>query len=427
MGVDVRVERSRVATALACAAALACGRGNSPTDAPADDTHGWVDGAPGLFSVRRAPIARDPLGSIGYAPGSEARPPAVGVLAHDSGRTASGVNLMCSGDAAAAELVDMDGTRLHRWSLPFEALDGAPPLEGEHQIPWRRVHLLDDGGLLAIHSGRALVRVTRASALVWARFERFHHDLAVTPDGTVLALAREESVVPRVHPPDPIVDDVILAIGSDGEIAGRVSLWDAFVRSEWADMLDFLTVRTGDVMHANSLELIDGKAAQRLDLPGVEAGQVLVCMRDLDLVATVDLAAGRLTWLSQGPAHPRWRAPHDPTVAADGTILVFDNRGGPAESSRVLRFDPTTAAVRWTWRGTPPSSFATYFCGTAQELANGNVLATESMQGRAVEIEAASGDVVWEYVSDRVAGPNDEYVAALFAVERVDGPSWLER
>ena len=90
-------------------------------------------------------------------------------------------------------------------------------------------------------------------------------------------------------------------------------------------------------------------------------------------------------------------------------------------------FDPRTARIAWDWRGDPPTSFASFFCGTAQELPNGNVLATESTQGRAIEIDPATGDVVWEYVSDRVVGPNGEYVAALFAVERVPRPAWLDR
>ena len=85
----------------------------------------------------------------------------------------------------------------------------------------------------------------------------------------------------------------------------------------------------------------------------------------------------------------RWRAPHDPSVASDGSILIFDNRGGVAETSRLLRVDPSTGAIRWRWASKPPSAFASFFCGTVQELPSGNLLVAESTQGRALEIEGS--------------------------------------
>ncbi|MEM9378690.1 MAG: arylsulfotransferase family protein, partial [Planctomycetota bacterium] len=306
-------------------------------------------------------------------------------------------------------------------------LPDAPPVEGPHQTPWRRVHMLEDGSLLAIHSGRALVCVDGASTLRWVSYERAHHDMDVAPDGTVYALARRERVVPAINTSRPIVDDYVLLLNDAGDSIARVSLWDAFGRSNWAFMLDHLTVREGDVMHANSIRRIDAAAAARLGVDGVEEGQVLVCMRDLDLVVAVDLGAKVLTWLTQGPPGDGWRAPHDPTITAEGDLLIFDNRGAPDEHSRLLRMDPETRDVAWSWRGTPPAAFASFFCGTARQLPNGNVLATESTQGRAIEIDAETGEVVWEFVSDRTTGPDDAYVAALFEVRRVARPAWLER
>ena len=63
-----------------------------------------------------------------------------------------------------------------------------------------------------------------------------------------------------------------------------------------------------------------------------------------------------------------------------------------------------------------------------QRLANGNTLATESDAGRALEI-APDGGVVWEFSNPHRAGPDNEYVATLFEVERIDPAyvaGWLE-
>ena len=65
------------------------------------------------------------------------------------------------------------------------------------------------------------------------------------------------------------------------------------------------------------------------------------------------------------------------------------------------------------------------FCGTLDALPGGNILATESCHGRAIEIDRASGEIVWEFVSERVAGDDEEFVAALFEVQRIPRPDWL--
>ncbi len=399
------------------------------------DPRGWAVDQPGLFGPRRDARASGPespsgsdLGSIGYAPGSEAPTAETGVRVNEAARTAPGLNLMCFGDEAAAVLCELDGTVVRRWAYPYGSLPGAPDLEGPHQIPWRRVQRTSDGGLLAIHSGRAIVSLDADSRLRWVSYVRAHHDIALDEAGDrVYVLARTERVVPAVTEASPIVDDLIVTFDLEGKELARLSLWDAFESSEFAAMLEALTVREGDVMHVNSLERLSEAAASSLGIDAVKGGHFLVCMRDLDLVAAVDLGAGKLVWVSQGPPNAGplrgpWRAPHDPTVTAAGEILIFDNRGGIGESSRLLAIDPATGTLRWSWpdptKPNPPP-FESFFCGTVQELANGNLLAAESTRGRALEIDRATGDIVWEFVSDRLAGPRDEFVAALFSIERL--------
>jgi len=391
------------------------------------DGRGWVEGLDGLYGVAReksrglgatdAPAqgGAPDLGAIGYAQGSE--PPrggaddaAAATTPFDVTRVAPGVNLMTSGDRARAELRALDDTLLHAWEVPYEAHRALPPREGPHQAPWRRVTLLEDGSLLAIHDGRALVRIGADSTPLWASPLRAHHDLALDGD-RIHVLTRGERVVPEVHPRVAIVDDMVTTIDRAGQVLGELSLWEAFAGSDWRSMLDDLSVRSGDVMHSNSIELLDGRLAARH--PAFAAGNWLLCARDLDLVFVVDPRARRIVWLATGP----WRAPHHPTVTDRGTVLLFDNLGNGGDS-RLVELEVVNGTVVSQWAPEDPAQLSTQFCGVAAPLVNGNVLVTETCRGRAFELSPA-GALVWEYSSPRRVGPGGRYVAALFEVERL--------
>lgn len=429
-----------------CGAGLAWLLTRSPGEGPEprsddgaslEEEGGWVPGLSGSFARRRptAPGGRpkaNGIGAIGYAPGSEPPPARTGLQRSEPGALPPGLVLLCHGDAAAAELMDLDGNLAHRWALDYASLPDAPPLEGEHQIPWRAVALLPGGDLLAIHSGRGMVRVGRDSKLRWARFDRFHHDVVPEDERYGLALARTERVVEEVQPDGPIVDDLLVRFELEtGEIVASLSLWEAFAASEYADLLDQLTVREGDVMHANGLALLDAEFCGALRVDGVGPDDVLVSMRDLDLVAAVDLEAGRIDWLTAGPKRSRWRGLHDPEPWVDdrGTarMLVFDNLGGPGGTSRLVDLRLPEASIAWSYEGSPPASFDSLFCGTVERLPGGAVLAAESLAGRVLVIEPRERRVLWEWASPRLAGPRDEFVAAVFSARWVDGrPDWLQ-
>ncbi len=69
---------------------------------------------------------------------------------------------------------------------------------------------------------------------------------------------------------------------------------------------------------------------------------------------------------------------------------MFDNG---RETSRVLEIDPARGEIVWDYS---PGNFFSKIRGGSQKLPNGNVLVTDSQNGRAVEVTQA-GEVVWEY------------------------------
>ena len=362
------------------------------------------------------------LRSIGYLTGSALPGGSSGVAVHDEGRAQAGLNLVVSGHHPGAELMDMRGNTVHRWRLDFRAAwpDHDLPLDSNSGEYWRRTLLLDDGGVVAIYEGLGLVRLDRDSRLVWARAEGAHHDVDHTPGGGFCVLEREAGMLPRISTKHPVLEDFIVYLDSDGKLIRRISVLEAFERSDYAAILTRMP-RKGDIMHTNTLEVLDGTLADRS--PAFREGNVLVSILTLDTIAVIDPDAETVVWAMSG----LWRLQHQPTVLPDGRMLVFDNKAGERRS-RVLELDPLSQEITWDYAGTPDRPFYSETCGSNQRLANGNTLITESDNGRAFEV-ARDGEIVWEYVNPNRAGVDDEFVATLFEVVRLpddSGFDWLD-
>jgi hypothetical protein len=195
-----------------------------------------------------------------------------------------------------------------------------------------------------------------------------------------------------------------------GEEKQRISLLEALERSEWAHWLEDRQDRA-DFFHTNTIAVLDGTASH----PAFKAGNVLLSMRNMNMLAVLDIESGILVWAHRGT----YRVQHEPSITATGDLLLFDNMGGQrTHKTRVSLYDLSDMSARWHWTGDDvPLRSPTL--GTARELDNGNILVTESERGRAVEITADSRTVVWEFVNPHTAGRNDEFIAALFEMNRI--------
>ena len=403
--------------------------GDDPQDWQLADTPGRWHRAPAQPGVEAAPGPSPEdlerrmreLEALGYASGSQLAPGVSDVVRYDRERAQPGLNLYVSGHAPEAVLIDMDGRPLHRWALGFEALwAGVPTGEaGPGAQYWRRAHPLPDGGLIVIQSGVGIAHLDRDSRVVWRRANGAHHDLDVRPDGTIYTLTRRACVDPRVHPSEPILEDFVVVLGPDGELRTELSLIDALDAGGHFERA--FRLRSGDVLHTNSIELLGAAASA---VPGLRAGHVLISMRENDLVAAVDLEAGRVVWVLEGS----FRGQHDPQLLDDGSLLLFDNEG-LGQRSRILALDPATGERLWSYGRSEATRFHSATCGAVQRLPNGNTLITESDRGRAFEIDADKR-LVWEFVNPNRAGDEGEFIATLFELRRLPldfGADWLGR
>jgi hypothetical protein len=373
---------------------------------------------------------------------------AVGVTRYVRGAAFEGLNFFALTSRSEAWLVDMDGKRLHSWA----SARGQPVIGQE--LPyffhgWQDVAVDAEGSLYAVVSRDRVLKLDSRSRLVWEVPLRAHHDVSLGPDGSVYTLADELRMMEDGGGRSRLVfDSDLVRIDGQGAVRSRISLLKvlladavlaprlrAEVSRRFAELdhtglqasLTFLaasdpraTRRFGeleralggslpadpdrefiallraipgapsDALHANAVRVLERA------VPGLgQAGDLLVSIRELDLVAVVDPVRRRLRW-SWGAGV--LDAQHDPSVTPGGDLHVFDNRP-ESGASRVVQVAPPSGRIVWSLEG-----FFSRTRGGAQALPNGNVLVVESERGRAFEVTRA-GDVVWEYYDpDEVDG-----------------------
>jgi len=398
-----------LAGAVAASLAVRPGGDAAPPDAERAPAGFWRVDAPGAAPRADEALARQL--SLPYAAGTvRAGGGRRGVVAWAPDAAQPGVNLYVSGHGLEAILLAMDGTPLRRWRTRLgEAFPGVAPTPDAGSF--RRAARLADGSLLALVQGMGIVRLDAASRVVWTRAEPLFNDLWVAPDERrILAIGKRAVRRDALREGATILEDAIVTLDANGEVVGRASLLDAFARSPFAQLLAPLG-DTADVLHANTIEVLDGPGT-RPDGP-FAAGNLLVSLREIDTVATLDAAGESVLWAQRGP----FRRQHEPSLLPDGRLLLFDNLGGDDGTSRVVAVDPATGDVETLFAGFPGQRFASAQAGVVRQLANANLLVVSSEQGVAWEL-TPGGEVAWELRSPHRAGPRRELVAALFDVVR---------
>jgi hypothetical protein len=386
--------------------------------------HNFRDKHASLTADQKEAIQK--LEAIGYVGGSVEAPSFQGVVILDSARAWHGYNLYVSGHSPQAVLMDMQGRILHRWQYPFEA--AFPQHRDREKKPdmdfWRKVYLFDNGDILAVHEGLGILKLDKSSRLMWAKPHPAHHDLQVMANGDIFVLTRVAHMVPSVSERYPILEDFISILDADGNEKSRSSILDIFDNSPdehswlraweifWAKESNIqLAYNPKDLFHTNSVEVLDGKIADRA--PAFRKGNILLSMCHLDMIAVVDSARQQVVWsLSEA-----FSLQHDPTITSDGHIMLFDNvwRQG---KSRVIVLDPASREIVWQYNGSDEQPFYSQTCGTAKRLPNGNTLITESDNGRAFEV-TMEGEIVWEFYNPHRAGDKNQYIATLFEMMRL--------
>ena len=89
--------------------------------------------------------------------------------------------------------------------------------------------------------------------------------------------------------------------------------------------------------------------------------------------------------------------------------------------------DPQAREVTWEFRGEPARPLHSLRSGSAEVLANGNILIVETDRGRVLEV-TPDKQLVWEFQSPYRTGEEGNLVAMVYSLDRIDEESagWLE-
>ena len=336
-----------------------------------------------------------------------------------TGLTALDEELACPGYTLYAPLygsgevllIDLQGNEVHRWDMPY------PPGLWGYLLPNGNLfyggklkdETWDRFGLWNRFKGGVMLEADWNGQILWEhRDPDHHHDARRTAAGGAIYLTVERlsaDVASRVRGgiPESETDgmwaDVIVEVDAAGN---RVWEWHA------AHHLDFATDRITfndprhEWTHANTVVPLDGD-------------RFMVSFRNISTVGIVDKKSGDFTWKL---GYETLSQQHDPTLLANGNVLVFDNgahrKDWAMPASRVIEVDPHTKEIVWQYVDSPPFNFFSPYISGARRLPNGNTLITEGNFGRMFQV-TPGGKVVWEYINPHFPeGPEGEQSNAVF-------------
>lgn len=353
-----------------------------------------------------------------------------GVTLHDPGRASQGLTLYTSAHENTVYLIDMDGKVVHRWHRPYSDIwDESSPVANprpDELTYMRKAVVQPNGDLLVVYEGNgdtpygyAIAKLDKDSNVLWKQHIRAHHDFDIGADGRIYVLThelRKDRVTPFHHLASPYLDDYVVVLSPDGRIESKTSLMEAFANSPFRHLV--FTVpgfALADPLHTNSLEVVTEAKAREFAFG--KPGQILVSMRELGVIAVLDLDDTSLKWATRSS----WVAQHDPDLLENGNILLFDNLGNyefPEGRSRVIEYDPESNRIAWSYKGSADHPLDSDIRSSQQRLENGNTLITESSGGRLLEV-TPDGDRVWEFVNPVRAGEDGRMIPILCSGERI--------
>ena len=346
-----------------------------------------------------------------------ARHEGAGVTKNSGEDVAPGLTLLVGffEDSNELRLIGQEGELVRRWPVQFSELFPDPahiePSSRRPATDWNiDLHgalALPDGSVLFNFEYAGLVKLGRCGAVEWTLPHMTHHFISLANDGSFWVGGRRwrTARVPALVPLEaPYWEDMILNVSEDGEILAEISVPQLFPQNGLLALLLATTsssvsfVGDSEIVHLNDVEQLTPELASRF--PEFSAGDLLLSLRQLNLIMVVDPLTEEVKWHQTGP----WIRQHDPDFLPNGRISVFNNNVDQTETGRLLggsniiEIDPETREAEVVYGDEPGETMYTIVRGKHQQLANGNILLTETEAGRVLEV-TRDGDIVWEYVN----------------------------
>ena len=325
-------------------------------------------------------------------------------------------------DSNEVRLIERDGTIVARWPVSYSALfPDTSHLEEPPATDWNvDLHgalIGPMGSVVANLDYVGLFKLDRCGRVEWTLARQTHHSVEAAEGGGYWVPSRRyvtEEATPAYPPfPAPYYDDTVMKVSEDGRILLEKSAAAMF----YANDLSAVLTATGssikrnwdwdhEIMHLNKVGEL--KSAIAGAFPAFSAGDLLLSIRELNMLLVVDPDSEKIKWWRIGP----WLRQHDPEFTDKGTITVFNNNAYrsafPAHGevslpsiprvSNIIEVSPKTGEHRVVYGGRDGQRMLSVIRGKQQPTVRGGILVTEFEGGRVFEIDA-DGAMVWEYVN----------------------------
>ncbi|MAV88689.1 MAG: aryl sulfotransferase [Rhodospirillaceae bacterium] len=316
-----------------------------------------------------------------------------GILQHKKNKSTNGYTLFTPLGQYNTYLIDMDGEVVHKWDLPSDVGNYAYLLENGNLLAAIRTKEQDAG--LPAKGGR-LVEYDWDGKIIWEHNDPLqHHDFRRKKNGNTIYAAWVKQTDPMILKSIPggmpgtendgaIYTDVIREVDPNGKLVWE---WDVLENMDMTQFPIDPTINRREYAHANTVALT-------LD------GDVIVNWRNNNTMIIIDRDTKEIKWSLNDTLYGQH---HDVQMLDNGNILFFANGAdvhvhGPETGSRVIEINPISKKEVWSYSGTPPRSFMSWFISGCQRLSSGNTLICEGLWGRLFEV-TPDHEIVWEYVS----------------------------
>jgi len=206
------------------------------------------------------------------------------------------------------------------------------------------------------------------------------------------------------------IDTFVTILSPDGEVLETFLLRDALARGPGAFEPRVREPSRGvppsDMLEAVGLERVGG-GKSKIGI-ALEADDVVLTLRGQARIVILRPSSREALW-NWGVEELTW--PTHARLLTDGNLLVVDSHPG-AETSRVIEVDPASGRVVWSYVSSDGAGFFAPTRGAAQRLSNGNTLIVNARAGEIVEV-TPDGQVVWGYVA--FASPDGERAVISYA------------
>ncbi len=339
-------------------------------------------------------------------------------------------------DGMEIRLLDGSGNMAHRWPVSFKKIwpdPGHIPSKDVPQSDWNTyfngIIVHPDGSV--VFPFRGLIKLDSCGEVIWKSTKRAHHSVERSPRGTYWSPGSNfvENGTDYLPFRGTYYDHTVVEFSADGEVLREISVVGALKKNKMFALLNannrhFELFNEIDIIHLNDAEEIPTEYLPQF--PQFSAGDILLSLREPNLVMVMDPETQEIKWHMIGP----WNQQHDTDWQPDGTITLFNNNydrtrlGTELGGSSILSVDPKTNEVKILYGEKEGQRFYSAVQGDHQVLENGNIVIVESTFGRVFEV-TSDGTPVWEYVNyyseDEVLLVSD---VARYPEEGMDVASW---